>query len=341
MPQMATKSDEDFMRQALALGRFGLGQTAPNPSVGCVLVKDGQVIATGITQKGGRPHAEAMAIAAAGEAAAGATAYVSLEPCAHEGQTPPCATTLIEAGIARVVYAIDDPDPRVNGGGAVMLRDAGLTVDREVLSDAARRDQRGFLLSKTDNRPMVTLKLAVSDNGFMRTPSGTDKWITGELSRQMGHKLRAQHDAIITGSGTILEDDPSLDCRLPGLSYASPVPVVMGRSDLPTESKLAKRSKSETVLHYNDEPPQVVLNDLATRGITRAMLECGPKLAAAFLSADLVDELALFKASHEIELDGESDISRMGLDLARFTLVAAHRLADDTYSHYYRNKEDA
>ena len=166
MTQQVHKTDEDFMRQALALGRFGLGMTAPNPAVGCVLVKDGQLIGCGVTQKSGRPHAEAMALAEAGDAAQGATAYVTLEPCAHTGQTPPCAASLKEAGVARVVYAIDDPDPRVNGGGAAMLREAGISVESGLLADEARRDQLGFLLSKTENRPMVTLKLALSANAL-------------------------------------------------------------------------------------------------------------------------------------------------------------------------------
>ena len=171
MTQQAQKSDEQFMRQALRLGRFGLGNTAPNPAVGCVLVKNGQVVATGLTQRGGRPHAEAVALAEAGDAARGATAYVTLEPCAHEGKTPPCAQALIDAGVARVVYAIDDPDKRVDGRGAELLRAAGIEVESGILADDARQDQIGFLLRETDNRPMVTLKLAISANGFMRTPA--------------------------------------------------------------------------------------------------------------------------------------------------------------------------
>jgi diaminohydroxyphosphoribosylaminopyrimidine deaminase/5-amino-6-(5-phosphoribosylamino)uracil reductase len=336
--QQAQKSDEGFMRQALRLGRFGLGNTAPNPAVGCVLVKNGQVIATGLTQRGGRPHAEAVALAEAGDAAKGATAYVTLEPCAHEGKTPPCAQALIDAGVARVVYAIDDPDKRVDGRGAELLRAADIEVESGVLSDEARCDQIGFLISKTDNRPMVTLKLALSANGFMRTPPNEDKWITGPLSRQMGHKLRAQHDAIITGSGTVRKDDPSLDCRLPGLSKASPMPVVMGKSDLPPDCKLAQRAKKQTLVHYKSETPHAALQDLAARGMTRAMLECGPTLAAAFLKDDLVDELAMFVAPHEVALAEKSDMAQMELHLDRFMLTEEKRFADDTYYHYRRLK---
>lgn len=338
MARQAAISDEIFMRQALRLARFGLGRTAPNPSVGCVLVKDDEVIAYGATQSGGRPHAEAIALTEAGDKAKGATAYVTLEPCAHEGETPPCAGSLIEAGLARVVYAIDDPDPRVNGGGAAMLRQAGIAVASGVLAEEAQRDQLGFLLTVTDKRPMVTLKLAVSANGFMRTPEGDSPWITGPLARQMGHKLRAEHDAILTGSGTVASDDPSLDCRLPGLAAASPVPVVMGRRDLPSACKLAAPTKTPTPLHFKTETPDAVLADLAARGMTRVLLECGPRLAAAFLAADVVDELALFTAPHELAMTGESDISQMKLDLGQFALRREASLGVDTYRHYARER---
>ena len=334
MTQQAQKSDEQFMRQALLLGRFGFGNTAPNPAVGCVLVKNGQVIATGLTQRGGRPHAEAMALAEAGDAARGATAYVTLEPCAHEGKTLPCAQALIDAGVARVVYAIDDPDKRVDGRGAELLRLAGIEVESGVLAEEARQDQIGFLLRETDKRPMVTLKLAISANGFMRTSPNEDKWITGALSRHMGHKLRAKHDAIITGSGTLREDDPSLDCRLPGLETASPMPVVMGENNIPADSKLAQRTKKQTLVHYKNETLGAALQDLAARGMTRAMLECGPTLAAAFLKDDLVDELALFTAPHDVAMTGESDISLMQLDLTRFRQVIGAKLGADSYQHF-------
>ena len=341
MTRQAEKSDEAYMRQALKLGRFGLGNTAPNPAVGCVLVSaEGHVVGTGITGQGGRPHAEAVALAEAGDKAHGATAYVTLEPCAHQGKTPPCAQALIDAQVARVVYAIDDPDPRVDGRGAELLRDAGIKVESGVLADEAKQDQLGFLLTKTDKRPMVTLKLAVSANGFMRTPAGEDKWITGPLSRETGHGLRAGHDAIITGSGTLRDDDPSLDCRLSGLEAASPVPVVMGKSDLPSDSKLAARAKKEGLVHYATETPVEALEDLAARGMTRAMLECGPTLAASFLRDDLVDELALFTAPHDVAMAGDSDISLMQLDLTRFRQVSDAKLGADSYQHFCRERKN-
>lgn len=341
MTRQAEKSDEAYMQQALRLGRFGLGNTAPNPAVGCVLVSpQGHIVGTGITGQGGRPHAEAVALAEAGDKAHGATAYVTLEPCAHQGKTPPCAQALIDADVARVVYAIDDPDPRVDGRGAELLRDAGMKVESGVLADEARQDQLGFLLTKTDKRPMVTLKLAVSANGFMRTPAGEDKWITGPLSRETGHGLRARHDAIITGSGTLRDDDPSLDCRLSGLEAASPVPVVMGKSDLPSDSKLAARAKKEGLVHYATETPVEALEDLAACGMTRVMLECGPTLAAEFLRDDLVDELALFTAPHDVAMAGESDISLMQLDLTRFRQVNDAKLGADSYQHFCRERKN-
>lgn len=333
-------TDTHYMQQALRLGRYGLGRTAPNPAVGCVIVNNDQVVGTGYTQPGGRPHAEAIALAVAGEQAKGASAYVSLEPCAHEGQTPPCAQSLINAGVARVIYALDDPDPRVNGGGAAMLRAADVTVEKGLCAEAARRDQLGFLLKTVKQRPMVTLKLAVSANGFMRTPQGESPWITGPLARDKGHMMRAQHDAIITGSGTLQSDDPSLNCRLPGLADASPVPVVMRRSGaLPKTCKLAKRDN----VIVTDAAPTDVLADLARsvngRDMTRVLLECGPTLAAAFLADDLVDAVSLFSAPHNVDMEGESDISRMGLDLSGFMQIEKQRLGVDTYRHYVRKEE--
>ena len=332
-----SRQDLQFMQQALKLGRYGLGRTAPNPAVGCVLVDTaGRVVGTGYTQAGGRPHAEAIALQKAGDAARGGTAYVTLEPCAHEGQTGPCAEALIAAGVSRVVFALQDPDPRVDGGGADKLRAAGIAVEQGLCADVAQADQLGFLLKTVKGRPMVTLKLALSANGFMRTPDGESPWITGPQARSMGHYLRATHDAIITGSGTLQADDPSLDCRLPGLADASPLPMVMRRSgDLPSDRKLAQR---DGVLVSN-AAPLAVLQDLATRGVTRVLLECGPVLAKAFFQEDLVDALAIFSAPHDIDLSGESDISRMGLALDRFALTAEQTLGTDVYRHY-RHKEE-
>lgn len=352
-----TTRDIHFMQQATSLARFGWGQVAPNPAVGCVVVNaQGQVVGTGWTQKSGRPHAEAVALAEAEEGARGGTAYVTLEPCAHTGETPPCAQALIEAGIARVVFALGDPDVRVNGKGAAMLAAAGLEVETGVCAEIAEVDQRGFLLTQTHQRPLVTLKIAMSSDGFMRTPEGQSPWITGELARQKGHMLRAQHDAIVTGAGTLAADNPSLDCRLPGLAEASPVPVIMSRGGkVSPNCHLATRAKQETVLLYTETKsdfvgetmvlapltPEAVLADLAARGMTRVLLECGPELALAFAQAGCLDEVAIFIAPKKVDLGGKSDISRLmspeALDLTQFTESAPQQLGPDLYMHYTRH----
>ena len=341
--------EERTMAQALRLAARGLGATAPNPAVGCVIVDEaGRVAGCGWTQSGGRPHAEAVALAEAGGRAQGGTAYVSLEPCAHRGETPPCAEALIEAGIRRVVYAHDDPDPRVAGRGAEMLKAAGVAVEAGVLETEARRLNLGFILRITQDRPMLTLKLAAARNGFMRTPEGASPWITGREARCHGHMLRARHDAILTGSGTLAADNPSLDCRIAGLEAASPLPVIMSRSgDIAPDCKLAARGgllftenaaaqigKLET-LHLPELTPAAVLAALAARGITRVLLESGATLARAFLDAELVDAVALFRAPHDVALDGTDDLTPMKLD-ARFVSDPPRRVGVDTLTHMHK-----
>ncbi|HQT72519.1 MAG TPA: bifunctional diaminohydroxyphosphoribosylaminopyrimidine deaminase/5-amino-6-(5-phosphoribosylamino)uracil reductase RibD, partial [Acidiphilium sp.] len=204
------------MRSALALARRGLGETAPNPSVGCVILRDGVVVGRGRTAPGGRPHAETEALAMAGEAARGATAYVTLEPCAHHGRTPPCADALIAAGIARVVIAMADPDPRTDGAGIARLRAAGIEVVEGVGAAEAAEINAGFTLRLRAGRPLVTLKLATSLDGQIATRTGESQWITGAAARQLGHALRGTHDAVMVGVGTVLADDPELTCRIEG-----------------------------------------------------------------------------------------------------------------------------
>src|SRR5580700_3393612 len=222
--------DLPHMRAALALARRGLGSTWPNPAVGCVIVNDGRVVGRGWTQKGGRPHAETEALQRAGVAAKGATAYVSLEPCSHHGKTPPCAEALIVARIARVVAAVEDPDPRVSGAGIARLRDAGVKVETGLCADEAAELNAGFFCRVKHGRPLVTLKLATSLDGRIATPSGESRWITGEAARERAHLLRATHDAVLVGTGTALADDPLLTCRLPGLADRSPVRIVLDRN---------------------------------------------------------------------------------------------------------------
>jgi len=236
-------ADRAFMAAALGLARRGLGRVWPNPAVGCVIVRDGLVVGRGWTAPGGRPHAEAVALERAGDLAHGATAYVTLEPCAHHGRTPPCADALVRAGVARVVTALGDPDPRTAGEGHARLRQAGIAVAEGTGADAAEEVNAGFLKRVRHGRPLVTLKLATTLDGRIATAAGESQWITGPRARQDGHRLRAAHDAIIVGSGTALADDPGLTCRLPGLEGASPVRVVFdGRLRLSPESRIARAS---------------------------------------------------------------------------------------------------
>src|SRR5262245_58482979 len=238
-PGKPQPEDLGHMRAALALAARGLGRTWPNPAVGCVLVRGGHVVGRGWTQPGGRPHAETEALARAGEAARGATAYVSLEPCAHTGKTPPCADALIAAGIGRVVAAVQDPDPRVSGRGLARLRDAGLAVVTGMCAAEAAELNAGFFTRIKQGRPLVSLKLATSLDGRTATRSGDSRWITGDAARRRAHALRATHDAILVGTGTALADDPELTCRLPGLGDRSPVRVVLDRQlRLPDAAKL-------------------------------------------------------------------------------------------------------
>src|SRR5471032_1389722 len=221
-----TAQDRDHMRAAVALARRGLGSTWPNPSVGCVIVRDGRVVGRGTTAPGGRPHAEAVALAIAGDQANGATAYVTLEPCCHWGHSPPCTDALIAAGVARVVAAATDPDSRVNGQGMVRLRDAGIAVESGLLRDEALETLTGFNHRITLGRPMVTLKLASTLDGRIATRSGESQWITGTPARRLGHAMRGRHDAVMVGVGTVLADNPDLTCRIPGFRQTPNVRIV-------------------------------------------------------------------------------------------------------------------
>jgi len=320
--------DEDYMRAALSLARRGLGNTAPNPAVGCILVKDGQVVGRGWTQPGGRPHAEAVALAEAGDAAQGATAYVTLEPCAHHGKTPPCAEALVAAKVARVVCAIGDPDVRVAGKGLEILKNAGIEVLSDVLRAEAYRTNLGFFKRISQDRPQFTLKLATSRDG--RIPPlgavGADKWITSPQARGRGHLLRANHDAVLFGIGTVLDDDPTYTCRLPGLEEQSPVRVLLDtRLGIPAHAHLLQTldqaplwvvcsagADPARLLALQDQGVVVlqapnalserldltwVAGELAERGLNRVLIETGPGLAGAFLRAGLVDDITWFRAA--------------------------------------------
>ncbi len=335
------------MRAALALARRGLGLVAPNPAVGCVLVRpgpsgteaDGEVVGRGWTQPGGRPHAEAEALARAGPLAEGATAYVSLEPCAHVGKTPACVEALIRAGIARAAIAVEDPDPRVKGRGIERLRAAGVAVAVGVLREAASEINAGFFLRIQGGRPLVTLKLATTLDGRIATRPGASRWITGGLARDRAHLLRASHDGVLVGSGTVLADDPELVCRLPGLEGRPPVRVVLDRRlRLPQGAKLVASAKAAPLwlftgaeadgarcralaaagvevirLPPDDDGPAAVLRLLGERGLTRLLVEGGGGIAAALLRAGLVDRIAWFRAPAIIGADGVPAVREFGL----------------------------
>lgn len=357
------------MRLALGLAARGLGNTWPNPAVGCVIVQDGLAVGRGWTQPGGRPHAEAEALAQAGTAARGATAYVTLEPCSHHGRTPPCAEALVRAGISRVVAAIEDPDPRVSGQGFEILRDAGIEVDTGCLSAEAAELNAGFLIHQSQGRPLVTLKMAVSLDGRIATHRGDSKWITSPLSRQRAHLLRARHDAIMVGSNTALQDDPELTCRLPGLPLRpAPRVILDGRLRLPLTARVVATAKQAPtwiitrsdvdgqradafagcgveILRVDPEESglpdiRLALEALAERGITRILVEGGGQLAASLVRADLVDRLIWFRAPAVIGGDGLPAIAAFGIDTVaeapRWQRQRTDILADDLLETFVR-----
>ena len=338
-------ADQRFMALALALGRRGLGHTWPNPAVGAVIVKDGVIVGRGWTQAGGRPHAEVEALRRAGEAARGATLYVTLEPCSHHGKSPPCADAIIAAGIARVVSSIEDPNPKVAGAGHARLRAAGIAVEIGVGAGEARRDHAGHISRMRDRRPHVMLKLAVSADGKAGASGRWPLAITGEAARDRVHLLRAQSDAIMIGVGTALADDPMLTCRLSGMAGLSPVRIVLDSAlRLPPSSRLARSAREVPVwvmtgtrsnraaedalsaegvlvIHTPGSAERLglaaALELIAERGITRLMVEGGPTLAAAFLAAGLVDEAVLFQSPKVVGADGIDALD--GLPLTALT----------------------
>lgn len=360
--------DHRFMQLALMLGRRGLGNTWPNPAVGAVVVKNGAILGRGWTQPGGRPHAETEALKRASRAARGATLYVTLEPCSHQGKTPPCADAIIRAGIARVVSAVEDPNPEVAGQGHARLRESGITVEVGLGADEALRTHAGHIRRMTEHRPQVLLKLAVSSDGKAGLAGRKPVGITGEEVRTRVHWMRASSDAILVGIGTVLADDPHLTCRLPGMLERSPVRVVLdARLRVPlassvvataretptwivgatTASPMAEqilRAKGVEVLraevHDGELDLAQVLRQLAERGVTRLMVEGGPTVAASFIDADLVDEAALFRGPNPIGLDGIDALE--GLPLTALThsvqlkSVASETIGRDSVEMYER-----
>ncbi|MGD0332497.1 MAG: bifunctional diaminohydroxyphosphoribosylaminopyrimidine deaminase/5-amino-6-(5-phosphoribosylamino)uracil reductase RibD [Xanthobacteraceae bacterium] len=341
----ALQQDARFMALALALGRRGLGRTWPNPAVGAVIVNHGVIVGRGWTQVGGRPHAEIEALRRAGEAARGATLYVTLEPCSHYGKSPPCADAIVAAGLCRVVSALEDPNPEVAGAGHARLRAAGIAVEVGVGAEEARRDHAGHLRRMRDGRPHVILKLAVSADGKAGAPGRKPLSITGAAARDRVHLLRAQSDAIMVGIGTAIADDPMLTCRLPGMEKYSPVRIVLDSAlRLPPASRLARSAREVPVsVIAGAEAPRAaedallkegvtvlraaqrdgrldlgaVLELIAARGVTRLMVEGGPTLAAALLAADLIDEAMLFRSPKVVGSDGVDALD--GLPLTALT----------------------
>jgi diaminohydroxyphosphoribosylaminopyrimidine deaminase/5-amino-6-(5-phosphoribosylamino)uracil reductase len=362
------KDDERLMRLALALGRRGLGRTWPNPAVGAVIVKDGVIVGRGWTQPGGRPHAETQALKRAGKAAEGATLYVSLEPCSHKGKTPPCADAIIRGGIARVVSALQDPNPEVSGAGHRKLSERGIRVDVGLCADEARRIHAGHIRRITSGRPHVMLKLAIAADGKAGLAGRRPMAITGEAARARVFQMRSHSDAILVGIGTILADNPALTCRLPGMFELSPVRVVLDTQlrlplashviatvrETPTwvfagknASAIAEEilvERGAKVFRIDDKGGlldlEEVLKTLAGRGITRVMVEGGPTVAANLVKADLVDEAVLLRSDKAIGADGIDALTDLPLRVltqsVNLALCGTEQLGADRVEFYER-----
>jgi diaminohydroxyphosphoribosylaminopyrimidine deaminase / 5-amino-6-(5-phosphoribosylamino)uracil reductase len=365
-----TPADISHMRAALALARRGLGTTWPNPSVGCVIVRDGRVVGRGTTAPGGRPHAEPIALAMAGERANGATAYVTLEPCCHWGRSPPCTDGLIAAGLSRVVVAATDPDPRVNGEGLKKLQAAGIEVEAGVLEAEGRETLIGFIHHIMLDRPMITLKLASTLDGRIATEAGESQWITGPPARRVAHAMRGRHDAVMVGVGTVLADNPDLTCRIPGFRPTPNVRIVADShlrtpltsrlmstaADIPTWFLLREGTNLAREDAFTDIGAKLIkipgstagvdlkaaMIALNSAGLTRILVEGGGQLAAALLRADLVDRIAWFHAPAVMGGDGWPAVQAFGtktLDqMPRFRRDCITPVGDDMLSEFTRQR---
>ena len=363
-------ADQRFMQLALTLGRRGQGRTWPNPAVGAVVVRDGVIIGRGWTQPGGRPHAEPEALKRAGEAARDATLYVTLEPCSHVGKSPPCTDAIIAAGIARVVSAIEDPNPEVAGQGHARLRAAGISVDIGLGALEAARDHAGHFRRIRDKRPDVILKLAVSSDDKIGAAGRKPVAISGEAARARVHLLRAQCDAILVGIGTVQADDPLLTCRLPGMEAHSPVRIVLDRSlripgtsrlvhsaretplwvmtsnlsEAPAAMKLGAAGAQVIRVATTSTPPgldlSAVLHALSEKGITRLLVEGGARVASSFVTLGLVDEIWLLRGADPVGADGIAALDALPLtsitQSPAFRVRASETLQKDTLTIYER-----
>jgi diaminohydroxyphosphoribosylaminopyrimidine deaminase/5-amino-6-(5-phosphoribosylamino)uracil reductase len=373
-PQVSLEAwDDRLMAAALSIGRRNLGQTFPNPAVGALIVRfeEGKpvIVARGFTARGGRPHAETEAIRSAGAAARGATTYVTLEPCAHHGRTPPCATAIINAGIARAVVAVEDPNPEVKGRGIAQLRSAGVEVTLGVGARQAEMVHAGHFRRMIDGRPHVILKIAMSADGKTALPGRRPAAISCPASRAEAHMLRATSDAILVGIGTVIADDPMLNCRLPGMADRSPVRIVLdAKLRLPIKSNLVRTAREiplwvvttsaasrdaqealeaagvEIVRANAAASGRVDLVDalqlLAGRGITRVLVEGGPLLSAALVESDLVDEAILVRSPHPLGADAVDALEGLALtaltESERLEVIGRRMAGIDTLTHYFR-----
>lgn len=349
------------MAAAIRLSRWHLGATGANPSVGCLIVRDGVIIGRGVTARGGRPHAEPQALAEAGEAARGATAYVTLEPCSHHGRTPPCAEALIAYGVGRVVVAATDPDVRVSGKGLRMLAEAGVEVTAGVLEAEAEKQLEAYMMRQRRKRPQVTLKLAVSADNMIGRRGEGQVAITGRAARAQSHILRAESDAIVVGIGTVLSDDPELTSRLPGLRDRSPVRVVLDRRlETPLASRLVRgiaeghplliaaapeadadrRSALEAagaeLLDLDGADYQILLEALAARGLSSLVVEGGRRAATAFLAQGLVDRIMLFTSDVVVGDEGIASPVTPDAIPDGFTLRSSARFGADRLLEYMK-----
>lgn len=360
------------MRMALSLARRGLGNVWPNPAVGCILVRNdlnNRIVGRGWTQAGGRPHGEIEAINRAQKLAEGSVAYITLEPCNHHGETPPCSESLINAGIKRCVIAIKDPDPRVLGSGINRLREAGIDTEVGVCEKDAKEINAGFFLRIQKGRPLFTLKTATTIDGRIATSSGNSRWITGKKARAFAHRLRANHDAIMIGINTALIDNPLLNCRLPGLEELSPIRIIADTNlRLPTDCALVKTATTiqTWVITKNivdldrcsqledlgvniikidiDKTGHLDLDELVTelgnRGLTRVLVEGGGALAAAMIKKNLIDKLAWFRSAKIIGGDGLGAVAPFGINeiskAPTFFCDSIARIGDDIFETYRR-----
>ena len=368
VPTAASADDARYMALALTLGRRGLGHTWPNPAVGAVIVKDGVILARGWTQIHGRPHAEVEALRRAKKITQGATMYVTLEPCSHHGKTPPCADAIIKAGIARVVSALEDPNPEVAGKGHERLRAKGIAVDIGLGADEAAQVHVGHITRMRKARPYVTLKLALSKDDKVGLAGRKPVAISGEAARARVFQLRAQSDAIMVGIGTVLSDNPALTCRLPGMDERSPVRVVLdAQLRLPLATAVVATVRETPTWVFTSRKPSniaeeilqqrgcqvfrvdeqngkldldAVLKILAEQGITRLLVEGGPTVAASFVGADLVDEAVLLRADKSIGADGIDALEGMPLSALTERLQArgSERLGADTLETFERKR---